>query len=73
MASSAQGRPPRVFISYSHDSPEHKQRILELSERLRGIDTQLDQYVETAGPAQVDGRPTSHRRRRRSGLHFNLP
>lgn len=38
---------PRVFISYSHDSPEHKQRVLALSERLRkdGIDAWLDQYV----------------------------
>jgi hypothetical protein len=38
---------PKVFISYSHDSPEHRQRVLALSERLRtdGIDAQLDQYV----------------------------
>ncbi|HEX7722035.1 MAG TPA: SEFIR domain-containing protein [Pyrinomonadaceae bacterium] len=36
-----------VFISYSHDSDEHKQRVLGLSERLRadGIETLLDQYV----------------------------
>ncbi len=43
-----------VFISYSHDSPEHRQRVLALSERLRsgGIDTRLDAYVNgtpTAG------------------------
>lgn len=25
----------RVFISYSHDSPEHEKRVLALSERLR--------------------------------------
>jgi SEFIR domain-containing protein len=38
---------PIVFISYSHDSPEHSERVLALSERLRddGITTQLDQYV----------------------------
>jgi hypothetical protein len=38
---------PRVFISYSHDSPQHAQHVLELAERLRtdGVDAQLDQYV----------------------------
>ena len=39
--------PPRVFISYSHDSLEHARRVLGLAGRLRedGIDAQLDQYV----------------------------
>jgi hypothetical protein len=38
---------PRVFISYSHDSPEHRDWVLSLSERLRkdGIETILDRYV----------------------------
>jgi SEFIR domain len=42
--------PPKVFISYSHDSPEHEKRVLELAERLRadGVDAQLDQYVAGA-------------------------
>ncbi len=37
-----------VFISYSHDSEAHRERVLGLSERLRadGIETRLDQYVE---------------------------
>lgn len=37
---------PRVFISYSHDSLEHKQWVLELSTRLRtnGVDAVLDQW-----------------------------
>ncbi len=37
-----------VFISYSHDSEEHKQRVLELADRLRfdGVDAQLDQYEQ---------------------------
>lgn len=37
----------RVFISYSHDSPEHQQRVLDLSDRLRsdGIDAWIDQYT----------------------------
>jgi hypothetical protein len=40
-----------VFISYSHDSPEHIQYVLGLSNRLRsdGIDCVLDQY-ETSPP-----------------------
>jgi formylglycine-generating enzyme required for sulfatase activity len=39
-------RPPRVFISYSHDSPVHTAAVLELSDRLRrnGIDARLDRY-----------------------------
>jgi SEFIR domain len=37
----------KVFISYSHDSDEHRERVLSFSERLRadGIDTILDQYL----------------------------
>jgi len=39
-------QPTRVFISYSHDSDEHKDRVLELSNRLRseGLDCHIDQY-----------------------------
>ena len=35
-----------VFISYSHDSPEHSERVLELAWSLRGngIDVELDQF-----------------------------
>ena len=35
-----------VFISYSHDSPEHESRVLKLADRLRadGIDAIIDQY-----------------------------
>lgn len=42
----------RIFISYSHDSPEHEERVLALSERLRvdGIDAQVDQYVNGTPP-----------------------
>jgi len=38
---------PKVFISYSHDSDEHRERVLALSERLRadGLETILDQYL----------------------------
>ena len=38
--------PPIIFISYSHDSSEHADRVLALSDHLRadGIDCILDQY-----------------------------
>ena len=38
---------PKVLISYSHDSPEHKDRVLVLSRRLReeGINCTIDQYL----------------------------
>jgi len=37
---------PKVFISYSHDSGEHEERILSLADRLRaeGVDCQIDLY-----------------------------
>jgi tetratricopeptide (TPR) repeat protein len=40
---------PKVFISYSHDSQEHKDRVLALADRLRedGIDCNVDQYEES--------------------------
>jgi hypothetical protein len=46
----------RVFISYSHDSDAHRQRVLELANRLRadGIDAQLDQFVPGTPPAGWD-------------------
>src|SRR6478672_6993871 len=38
---------PKVFISYSHDSPEHEQNVLALADRLAddGVDVILDQFV----------------------------
>ena len=38
--------PPRVFISYSHDSDEHAERVLALADQLTadGIDVILDRY-----------------------------
>ena len=44
-----------VFISYSHDSVEHIEAVLALSNRLRseGVDCVLDQYEE----APVEGWP----------------
>ena len=42
-----QPKSSRVFLSYSHDSPEHMERVLQLATRLvtEGIDTKLDQWV----------------------------
>jgi hypothetical protein len=39
-------RPLVIFTSYSHDSPEHEEHVLALSNRLRsdGVDANLDQY-----------------------------
>ena len=41
-----------IFISYSHDSDEHKDLVLSLSERLRqdGLKTELDQYIKGTPP-----------------------
>jgi TIR domain len=41
--------PPRVLISYSHDSREHGDRVLELADRLRadGVDAIIDQYIQS--------------------------
>lgn len=46
-ASSARRAAPRVFISYSHDSEEHRAAVLDLAQQLRGagLDVQLDRYV----------------------------
>ncbi len=37
---------PKVFISYSHDSDEHRDRVRDLADRLRaeGLDVSLDQF-----------------------------
>ena len=38
--------PPKIFISYSHDSPSHKQWVLKVATDLRanGVDAALDQW-----------------------------
>ena len=43
--------PPRVFVSYSHDSAEHKRWVLDFATTLRnrGIDAVLDQWDLTPG------------------------
>jgi hypothetical protein len=40
------GAPPKVFISYSHDTVAQQERVLGLADRLRadGIDAEIDQY-----------------------------
>jgi hypothetical protein len=51
MALTQQPPPPKVFISYSHDSAEHQARVLGLADRLRadGVAAEVDQY-EAAPP-----------------------
>jgi serine/threonine protein kinase len=48
---SASQNSPKVFLSYSHDSKEHKSRVLIFCNRLRqdGIDAWIDEY-ETSPP-----------------------
>jgi hypothetical protein len=38
--------PPKVFVSYSHEEPEHDAWVLELAASLRknGVDASLDQW-----------------------------
>ena len=39
--------PPRVFVTYSHDTPEHKEQVREFCTFLRseeGIDVHVDQW-----------------------------
>jgi len=47
----SQASPVRVFISYSHDSPEHCDRVLALAQQLRrdGIEAWVDQFEESPG------------------------
>lgn len=42
---------PKVFISYSHDSQQHKDWVLRLANELRtnGIDAKLDQWDLSPG------------------------
>ena len=43
----AEQTPPRLFLSYSHDSREHEDRVRALADRLReevGVDAVIDQY-----------------------------
>src|SRR5688572_20345593 len=44
--STQDSKDPLVFISYSHDSPEHKRWVAMLAEQLmnNGVDVRLDQW-----------------------------
>lgn len=45
-------RPLRVFVRYTHDSDDHRKRVLDLAQRLRelGFDARIDQFVEHDPP-----------------------
>ena len=49
------GAPPKVFISYSHDTVSQQERVLDLADRLRtdGIDAEIDQYTLFRGGQTV--------------------
>ena len=40
---------PRVFVSYSHDSPEHQTRVVELVQwlRMQGVNAWVDEFEES--------------------------
>ena len=46
---SSEAQTPKIFISYSHDSAEHKNHVRRLSDRLReeGVDSSIDQYEQS--------------------------
>jgi hypothetical protein len=68
-------RPPRVFVSYSHDTVEHQERVLTFADRLRadGVDAEIDQY-NVAPPKGWPLWCERHRGRRyrADGLHRDL-
>jgi hypothetical protein len=45
---------PSVFISYSHDSEDHRKAVLRLAHRLQdaGLDVRFDRFVEHEPPAK---------------------
>src|SRR5262249_49166351 len=50
MAAPSTAAAPQVFISYTHDSPDHMLKVRELSEKLRnlgGVDCRIDQQIES--------------------------
>jgi hypothetical protein len=53
MARKSPSKPnPKVFVTYSHDSDDHRERVLRLTQRLRedGFDAMIDRYVEGMPP-----------------------
>jgi hypothetical protein len=62
----------RVFISYSHDSTEHEQRVRALADQLRhdGIDAQIDQYVQDPDQGWVKWMRTQVREAEKALLVF---
>ena len=66
-----------VFISYSHDSDEHRKQVLALSERLRedGIETLLDQYLSKSVAQNLNTECTCGAQCASNGIpvHFVFP
>src|SRR5208282_2493926 len=51
MEKKTEGKPPRVFISYSHSPAEHAERVLAIGQRLAndGIDVEIDKWSVREG------------------------
>ena len=47
---------PKVFISYSHDSPEHSARVLEFANALRGHGVDAESSTSTTCARSTVGR-----------------
>ena len=62
----------RVFISYSHDSTEHEQRVRALADQLRadGVDAWIDQYVQDPDEGWVKWMRTQVREAEKALLVF---
>ena len=75
--SEAAPKSPKVFISYSHESKDHRERILLLSDRQRakGINCHIDMYEESPpqGWAPMVRQANSRGQIRSCGMHRNIP
>ena len=65
---------PKAFISYSHDSPEHKNWVLDLATRLRssGVDAVIDQWDLRPGDDLAHFMETQLTAAGRSGFRVGL-
>lgn len=48
-------RTPKLFISYSHDSRDHQDRVRQLADRFRAED--IDAWIDQYAPAPSEGWP----------------
>ena len=67
------GEHPKVFISYSYDTPEHKQWVSELGAKLRrkGVEVILDQWHLRLGDDLGTIHGAWHQRLRQGAGHLH--